>query len=752
MSSKPFEHPNNNSPIRKQLAKKIITYYDQLAQSREQDRSRSQSRERSKSRSKSKERFVSSSRVFDSKSGLDKKGEDYEVYEDVEHRRVKLHRLKELMKNELEKSALDGALDPDFETKSKLHPGFPHFMKEEFESVEFTEGDKHHTNVKVHLESKIETFEKPPEEDSINEEEEEEQTLEGENRLYHIVARKSVLSSNKVEENHFDFHQRKAKEIRRLQYAATLASPKKGKTVTKTTITYYAVWVIVSGKPVPAKLASDEGFETNNTKDTLVINEDEAVKVKPKIEHKTKFNKFAGKIKKPVDSEPECDFVVETPEGQRYPILVNLREVSPAYQPPAPVEKEQPVAQMMAERIEKAPVERPVEKAPERAKTRKVEGTNSTILEPKTDKPLGRAKSELVGKDSVTGNKVEFLKAILLDSNNELSVVLLKRLSDKECIIKKSDQTQTIENITSEDIADLDGMTATRLTLQKDEDDKSPFPKEVYMYPNSFFLQPLRIFDNEFISSECENWQDYHGKTEWKKEGPNPEDEKLYILYKDPAGKKDTVRVVLDEAFGKDDISDKYDHLGLLARKRYEEYLLSLKKKRGILELDELRFDVVDRKGRKIKVLIRNDSENEEFSESEGEGEDLQPENAYYHLMVEGNKVTPFKRRTKEQRKAEHEQLWRQRIYKEEEIRKYEVKVDNQVVRSETVEKQLKRKQAEQRIREDLAEIAQQLEIEFPNDKMFDSFVQFMTGLPRGVEEKNAALQYKAMMGQVLSK
>lgn len=328
MSSKPFEHPNNNSPIRKQLAKKIITYYDQLAQSREQDRSRSQSRERSKSRSKSKDRFVSSSRVFDSKSGLEKKGEEYELYEDVEHRRVKLHRLKELMKNELEKSALDGALDPDLETKAKLHPGYPQFMREQFESREFTEVDHHNTNVKVHLESKVETFDKPPEEDSINEEEEEEQTLEGENRLYHIVARKSVVATNKVEENYFDFHQRKAKEIRRLQYAATLASPKKGKIVTKTTITYYAVWVIISGKPVPAKLASDEGFETNNSKDTLVINEDEAVKVKPKIEHKNKFDKFAGRIKKPVDSEPDCDFVVETPEGRRYPILVSLREVA----------------------------------------------------------------------------------------------------------------------------------------------------------------------------------------------------------------------------------------------------------------------------------------------------------------------------------------------------------------------------------------------------------------------------------------
>ena len=386
-------------------------------------------------------------------------------------------------------------------------------------------------------------------------------------------------------------------------------------------------------------------------------------------------------------------------------------------------------------------MERPVEKAPERPKRRNVPGANSTILDTKTDKPLGRAKAELVGKDSVTGNKIEYSKAILLDSNNEISVILFKRLNPAECIIKKADQTQKLENIIGEDIADLDGMTAKRLTLQKAANDTSPFPKEVYMYPNSFFLQPLRIFDNELINAECEDCNDYHGKTEWKKVGPNPEDEKLIINFKDKSGKKDSVEIVLDEAYGLKDIGDKYDHLTLVAKKRYEEYLKSLKKKRGVLELDELRFDVVDRKGRKIKVLIRNDSENEDFSESEGEGEDLEPENAYYHLMVEDKKVIPFKRRTKEQRKQELEKLWGQKVYKEEEVKKYEVKVEKEI--------RIKQSESQRKIREDLADIAGQLNIKFPNEKMFDSFVQFMTSLPPNANERNAAIQYRDMISKL---
>lgn len=721
---KPSEHPSNTSPIRKQLAKRIINYYDQLAVSRELDRSRSPSKERSKSRSKSKDGLRQSGRTFDSKTGLDKKA-DAEVYEDTEHRRVKLHKLKELMQNELERAGTDGALDPDYETLIKLHTGYPTFMKEQ-ESPEKMLEDHHHTNLKVYLNSKVDNFDRAAEEDSFAEEDEEDETRD--NRLYHIVAKRPVAVSNKNEEDNFDFHQRKAKEIRRLQYSAGLGAPRK-------ITTFYAVWVLIRGVPIPGRLASDSGFKTNNSKDTLIINEDDPVRVKPKEEGKGQFDKFAGDIKKPYEGEPECDFIVETPTGERYPILVTLR------QPKAP------------ELVVEKPVEK-VQRAPERPKFRNVHGANSTILDPHNDRKIGRAKSELVGKDSVTGNKVEFAKAILLDSTNELSVVLLKRLSPTECIIKKADQTQKLETIIDEDSVDLGGMVAKRLILKKEPHDRSPFPKEVYMYANSFFLQPLKIFDGEFIASECENLMDYHGKTEFRKTGDGPDDEKLFIHFKDPQGKQDVVRVILDDAFGMNDISNNLDHLSALARKRYADYLASLKKKRRVLELDELRFDVVDRKGRKIKVLIRNDSENEDFSESEDEGKDLPLENAYYHLMVEDQKVIPFKRRSKEQHKAEHDGIWRSHVMTTEELRKLEVKVENGVRKTkETVTTKHHgptHNDAHDRKKKDLSGLAGEIGLNFPNEKMLDAFVQFMSGLPPGVDEIQAAKQYKQMIGEVL--
>lgn len=716
--SKLGEHPNNNSPIRKQLAKRIINYYDQLAQSRELDRSRSRSKERSKSKERLSQSKLSNSKLGDSKLSASVDA-DAEYYEDTEHRKIKLGKLKELMKSELSKASVDGALDPDYETLTKLHPGYPTFMKD-LETPEHMLEDKHNTNLKVFLESKVETFQNLPEDEPVVEEVEED-VMGPDNRLYHIVTKRTVTASNKAEESNFDFHQRKAKEIRRLQYAANMNNPKP---VAKP-VTIYPVWVLVNGKPVPGNLASEMGFKLDSVKKTLVINENENVTVKPKDEPKPKYDRFSGDIKKPTNSDPDCDFVVMGPNGERVPILVSLR---PEPTPAPPV------------------IEKP--------KTRFVAGTNSTILDPITNQKLGRAKSDLTGKDSVTNQKIKYSKAIFLDSDNDLSVVLFKRLNDRECIVKKTNQSQELEEIEREEPVDLgDGISATKITLRKRPEDKSPFPREVYLYPNSFFLQPLRIFDNEFIVSECENLLDYHGKTEWRKDGKKPEDEKLFIHFTTPDGKKDTVRVVLDDAHGQNDISDKLDYLSLLARRRYEDWLASLKTKRRTVEFDELRFDVVDKKGRKIKVLIKNDSDNEAFSESEDEGEDLPLENAYYHLGVEDGKVVPFRRRTKEQKQAESEKQRRSILAEKQALRQFEVKIEGAVTTFEeptVVSSNTSRTKVVDSVRSDLADIAKSLGINFANEYMFESFVQFMRGLPNGVDERKAALQYKALLGDVV--
>jgi hypothetical protein len=716
-SKSTIEHPNNNSPIRKQLAKRIINYYDQLAQSRELDRSRSRSKERSKSKERLSQSKLSASKLGDSKlsASIDP---EVETYEDTEHRKVKLTKLKELMKTELSKAHVDGALDPDYQTLTKLHPGYPTFMKE-LETPEHMLEDKHNTNLKVVLESKVDAFQHLPDDEPYVEEQEED-FMGPDNRLYHIVTRKSVTASNKAQETNFDFHQRKAKEIRRLQYAANMNNPKP---VPKP-VTIYPVWVLVNGKPVPGNLASEMGFKLDSVKKTLVINENENVSVKPKDDPKPKYDKFSGDIKKPTSTDPDCDFVVLGPSGERVPILVSLR--------PEPIP---------------APVEKP--------KTRYIAGANSTILDAVTNQKIGRAKSDLTGKDALTNTKIKYSKGIFLDSDNDLSIVLFKRLNQKECMVKKTDQSQDIELIEQEESVDLgDGLTATKITLAKKPGDKSPFAREVYLYPNSFFLQPLRIFDNEFIVSECENCLDYHGKTEWRKEGKKPEDEKLYIHFETPEGKRDTVRVVLDEAHGMNDIADKFDYLTLLARRRYEDWLASLKKKRRTIEFDELRFDVVDKRGRKLKVLIKNDSDNEAFSDSEDEGEDLPLENAYYHLGVEEGKVVPFRRRTREQRASEDEKNRRSILAERDALRQFEVKIEGAARTFEDpvlITKAAKTKQNDS-VRADLGEIAKSLGITFANEYMFESFVQFMRGLPSGADERRAALQYKSLMGDISKK
>ena len=92
-----------------------------------------------------------------------------------------------------------------------------------------------------------------------------------------------------------------------------------------------------------------------------------------------------------------------------------------------------------------------------------------------------------------------------------------------------------------------------------------------------------------------------------------------------------------------------------------------------------------------------------------------------------------------------------------EELRQLEVKVENGVkTTKETIthshtngnpHPQLADSQI--RLRKELQGLATDLGINFPNDKMFDSFVQFMTSLPKGIDEIQAARNYKNMIGEV---
>lgn len=714
-SGKDSQHPNNQSPLRKQLAKKIINYYDQLSTAKPVGRSSSPPTQKDRSGSKGKDSVRNSQNLRDSKEGItstsgSKKMTDKEIleYQEMEHRRLKMAKLKDLMKSEHDRADTDHALEPDYDTLQKLHPGFPSMMKEDFSNEKMLE-DHHHTNIKVLLDEKVAEIEKLPQEGQEVVEEQEEDVVGSDNKLYHIVTRKTISASTKVEQEGFDFHQRKAKEIRRIQYAANIGL-KKPKPES-----YFPVWVLVDGRPVASGISSEnDDFKLDKQKGTLTVNPEQSAKVKPKDEKKPVFNRFAGTIKKPTHHDGDCDFVVVTQNGERHKILVSLR--------------------------------------PEPPKTRHIANANSTIVDPRTGTPLGRARSNLVGADAKTRKPVQFAKGILIDSDNNLTTVLLKILNDKECIIKKQDLTETLEDIIGDEEVDLgDGINARKLVLKKQRGDNSPFPKEVFMYVNSFFLQPMKIFDNEFISSECENMLDYNGKTEWVKNGDGPDSEQVLIHFKNEAGKADVVQVIFDDAYASD-ISGRMHYLAHLAKLRYQYWLASLKQKSNTLDLEELKFDILDGHGKKMKILLRNDPDNEQYDVSEDEEDDLPLDKAHYQLRVDqGVQALPVRRKTKGTKEEEHDGT-ASRNKKNFEV-KFEgatFKFSNSGVQESSLHSSNgAESNVPEKVRKDLSAVAKKVGLHFHSNRLFESFVHYICALPPQADIKKAAVQYKSLLDDV---
>lgn len=734
-------HPNNTSPIRKQLARRMINYYDQLSNSKLQDRSRSPSKERSLSRSmsRSKSKDLNTTKMSGTKGS--QIISESELYEDSEHRRLKLHKLKELMVSELQRGETDGGLEPDFEHLEKLHKGYPSFMKD-LETDEHMLEDHHHTNVKEFLKDKVEQFDHPPEEDSYDSAEEDfmpasptRSQLLAESKLYHLVVEEPLERTNSVAEQAFDFHQRKAKEIRRLQYAAGVGkktvAPKKNP---RPKVTYYAVWVLIREKPVPARLGT-ENESSPEQKGTLVINEDDQVKVKTRKENKGAFEDFEGKIKKPRPDEPECDFIAETESGERHPIWIVLRPSKI----PEPKESDNITEDKPVEKVQAAP--------PKPARNRKLANTNCTLYEVQNNRKLGRAVAELVGKDSITGNQVIFSKGILLDSDNSVHTVLFKRLSDTECIIKKCSNDQSLEVIIeSEHVEDFDSKLI-RYALKKNEDDIGEWPKEVYLYEGSITIEAIRIFNEEFINAICENNIDYQGKTEWAALTDNLEEDEegqLYIHHKDQLGRKDKVKLVMDQ--DNDDrlkMTKLMEYLLTIAKTRMEINAKKtvITKKMATIELGELKFSIVDKRGRKINILIKNDSDNEELGSSDEQERDMPLESAYYHLMIEDQKVQPYVRKERKvelKKETESHQIKEVKTSNEILMIKSQMTNSSKITRIET--------SAERAV---LEKMAAHQGLKFAKEEQYEAFIRFMLALPEGVDQKKAVNQYKQMMASL---
>lgn len=529
------------SPLRKQLARKIVSYYDQLSRGdkplRSPEKSRSVSRERSR------------------------RDTDEEFQENA-HLRVKLHEIKTLMQAELDAPE---ELQPALQTK-KHEPGYPSFMRS-LETPEKKLEDHHNTNCQLLLEKKVDDFDKPASEDSIAWES---GSSYRDHQLYHIVTGKKVHTHSMAEERKFDYHQRKSKEIRRLQYALGVRSrstskTRDGKKQQQGQNQYYTVYVIVAGTPCAGRMLGSPSFKTNICEDTLIINEGEKVKIKPRESSRGLFGKIIGKIQRRRENEPECDFVVETELGIRYCILVSLKDQTPqskeAEKSHNRLENEKSIktkhseskidekiaewSELAEERkesrsrsrtylerstrredrdseskaiketrdvsIQTSPRQVQEEKV-NNVEVREIEDTNCLFVDPTTEDPIGRAKARLVGKDAVTGNDVIFSKGLLLESTNELALVLVKRLSEKEVIIKRMDLSQDLAMIESEEGVNMDGVLGSRLLLTKEDEDESPLDRELYICCEEIDLEALRIFEGEYVSSQCDNGKEYNGK------------------------------------------------------------------------------------------------------------------------------------------------------------------------------------------------------------------------------------------------
>ena len=117
------------SPIRKQLVKKIVSYYSQLDEERHSSPTHSPSRTKN-STSKGLKQSPKHKYMVEKK---------LETYEDTLHRNAKLGRLEDLMNLELERGYDDQAVVHPKEQMMKSVKGYPEFMKEKEDRLKYKE-------------------------------------------------------------------------------------------------------------------------------------------------------------------------------------------------------------------------------------------------------------------------------------------------------------------------------------------------------------------------------------------------------------------------------------------------------------------------------------------------------------------------------------------------------------------------------------------------------------------------------------
>lgn len=422
--------------------------------------------------------------------------------------------------------------------------------------------------------------------------------------LYHLNTKKNYVHPSSSDADLYDFHQRKSKEIRRLQYVAGLekrkrkrrkpqAQPKpqpkpqykpkqqqlrpkpepkpkpetppqaatpKIKTPEPTPSPsslepielLYPIWVIHKMKPYPAelKMTLPPGTEIN-IEGQLEVREGDYVEVDIKPVNPKNWNgedlklpegmvlpdlkgKFSGNTVAPNPEDGDCDFVVldETPfddgdipnhlknhpsfrSPRRYPILTNLRDIGNG---------------------------NPLDDA----------NCDVYDIDPSNDYQ-GRGNFKLLDDD---GNHMRWAKGILSDNENTLSYVFVKRDQDNKIWLRQVSSYSeeegyefevTLETYIIEELLYFPTLKSyvTKLTLKEEliDGENVKIPRQIYFIEGQECLESIDLVDGMYAFCRCEDGNDYYGTIEYDGDfGIKLNLDKTKYDYED-----DYVRVIVDE-------------------------------------------------------------------------------------------------------------------------------------------------------------------------------------------------------------
>lgn len=546
------------SPIRKQLVKKIVSYYDTL----ERDRSASRSRSPIRTSTQITKTKLISNPQEKPKYMVEK---NIEYYEGELHRNAKLQKLEDLMKVELQRSINEGALSRDKSDLEHSIAGYPTFMKETEDRLKFKEMQvKDVDQVRfvefkdsVHQKLKEKVIEAEEDVISVAEDIEDgpvyvrEEDDMYDQKLYHLNTKKNYVHPTPAMADHYDFHQRKSKEIRRLQYSAGLGKVKvKAKKIDTVKIIKYPVWVVCAQTPYPANIVVTLPDEEQRS-EQLQVTEGDNVTIElddvPGAPGDTPSGfvlpflpKHIGGISAiPVPDDGDCDFVAldsdneiwphtrQNPEYRgepiRWPIMITFREIQPY---------------------------------------REVEPTNCEVFGPDGES-RGRAKFDLLDGE----NCIIYNKAFMADNNNNLVTVLVKRISDGQVILKEFGRQRIQQNVVVEEILYFEDINVKLTILTLEELENQRLPRQLFFIDGMQCYENIELFTGEDAVAVCTDCNDYRGVV--RHDGGSGF---MMTLNADEKYKASFVRIVMDDdgkGPGYIDVCDLQTQIQDLIRLRY---------------------------------------------------------------------------------------------------------------------------------------------------------------------------------------